>query len=637
MIGVSYFGNRILRHVTADMDDLAARGFTGVLHTMSENDLAYYRATIGRMVELSHAAGLFVQVGPWGVGRTFGGEAETLFVAANPEVGQVLDSGRRTTAGCPNHERFRAFVRSWAAAAVETGADRVFWDEPHWVHPSHFDEPEERWGCRCDRCRQKYREAHGEDMPAELTPEVQAFREASLVEFIEDITAHVAGIGGRNTVCLLPLVGGAQGLSDWSAVAAIDTVDTLATDPYWQAFRQPAGPFVADFAARLAALRAEHGVDAQLWIQGFRLGPEDEADIRAAVAAARAGGVDDLWTWGYEACGHMSYLDTREPDKVWAVLCDALIPPRLGGDRLTPRDDPRPDDLGALVTEGYRDDLADLDLWPTGDIVRVMAEEEHTVAGAVEAAAPDIATAVDAIAARVGAGGRLVYVGAGTPGRLGVLDAAECGPTFGAGEQVVALVAGGEGAVVRPKEGAEDDAGQAARDLEGIGVGAADAVVGISASGRTPYVLAAVAAARAAGALTVGIACHPGAELSAAVDHPIEVVVGPEVIAGSTRLKAGSAQKLVLNIVSTTVMVRRGRTYGNLMVDVSGGSEKLADRARRIVARATGLSATEAAAALERAGGEVKTAIVAAVAGVDPDEARRRLDAAGGVVRRAIG
>ncbi len=288
------------------------------------------------------------------------------------------------------------------------------------------------------------------------------------------------------------------------------------------------------------------------------------------------------------------------------------------------------------MTEGGRAELADLDLRPTEEIVRLMAAEERTVAAAVERVAPALAAAVDAIAARLGAGGRLIYVGAGTAGRLGVLDAAECGPTFGTGDRVLALLAGGEGAVTRPKEGAEDDAAQGAADVMALGIGPADAVVGISASGRTPYAISAVRAARNVGALTVGLSCQPSSLLSAAVEHPIEVVVGPEVIAGSTRLKAGSAQKLVLNTISTAVMVRLGRTYGNLMTGVSRGSEKLADRARRIVAEATGLPPAEAAAALERAGGEVPTAIVAALAGVEVAEARRRLEEAGGSVRRAV-
>jgi N-acetylmuramic acid 6-phosphate etherase len=651
-IGVSYFGNRILRHVAADMDDLAARGFTGVLHTMSENDLIYYRDTIGRLVEISHAAGLFVQVGPWGLGRTFGGEAESLFVANHPHVGQVLDSGRPVAAGCLNSEAYREFVRSWATAAVETGADRIFWDEPHWAHPAHFDEPLERWGCRCSRCVTRWCDETGDDdMPTELTADVRAFRERCLVEFLGELCAYVASLGGRSTVCLLPHTSGSLGVADWSAIARLPGLATLATDPYWKAFGEPVGPFVTEFSERVAQQAAAAGVEPQIWIQGFRLGPEDADDIHAAVAAARSAGVDDLWTWGYEACGHMSYLGTKDPDRVWEILCDALTAPATpahsvlgtesGGIRgfLRPESPiPEGGDLGGLVTERVRPELADLDLRPTQELVRLMASEEATVAAAVRRAAPDIAGAIDAIVARLTdrPEGRIVYVGAGTAGRMGVLDAAECGPTFSAADKVVALMAGGPDAITKPKEGAEDDPAAGADELLALGVGPSDAVVGISASGRTPYVLGALGAAREAGALTVGLSCHPGSLVSAAADHAVEVVVGPEVIAGSTRLKAGAAQKLVLNTISTVVMVRLGRTLGNLMVDVRAGSAKLVDRARRIVATAAGCTPAEAAAALEAANGEVKTAIVSLLANVDPATARLRLEQSGGVVRRAL-
>ncbi len=641
-IGVSYFGNRILRHVAADMDDLAARGFTGVLHTMSENDLTYYRDTIGRLVEISHAAGLFVQIGPWGVGRTFGGEAESLFVANHPHVGQVLDSGRPVAAGCLNSQAYREFVRTWAAAAVETGADRIFWDEPHWAHPAHFDEPLERWGCRCSRCVQRWCDESGDDdMPAELTADVRAFRERCLVEFLGELTAYVASLGAKSTVCLLPHTTGSLGLADWSAVARLPGVATLATDPYWKAFNEPVVPFVTEFSERVAQQAAAADIEPQIWIQGFRLGPEDSDDIHAAVAAARAAGVDDLWTWGYEACAHMSYLGTRDPEVVWETLTSALtvpaaLPPAPRG--ALPPLDPTATDLGQLVTERVRPELADLDLRPTQELVRLMASEEAVVAAAVRREAPAIADAIDAIVARLTERpeGRIVYVGAGTAGRMGVLDAAECGPTFNAADTFVALMAGGPGAVTKPREGAEDDPAAGAAELLALGVGPADAVVGISASGRTPYVLGALNAAREVGALTVGLSCHPGSQVSAAADHAIEVVVGPEVIAGSTRLKAGAAQKLVLNTISTVVMVRLGRTLGNLMVDVRTGSQKLVDRARRIVVTAAGCTPAVAAAALEAANGEVKTAIVALLTGSDTATARRRLAAAGGIVRQAL-
>jgi N-acetylmuramic acid 6-phosphate etherase len=487
---------------------------------------------------------------------------------------------------------------------------------------------------------QRWCDETGEDgMPAELTADVRAFRERCLVEFLGELTAYVASLGARSTVCLLPHTSGSLGVADWSAVARLPGVATLATDPYWKAFNEPVVPFVTEFSERVAQQAAAAGIDPQIWIQGFRLGPEDADDIHAAVVAARSAGVDDLWTWGYEACAHMSYLDTRDPERVWEVLCDALTTSApTQASHPIPESDHTPGDLGGLVTERVRPELADLDLRPTQELVRLMASEEATVAAAVRRAAPGVAAAIDAIVARLTdrPEGRIVYVGAGTAGRMGVLDAAECGPTFNAGDTFVALMAGGPGAVTKPKEGAEDDPAAGAAELLALGVGPADAVVGISASGRTPYVLGALNAAREVGALTVGLSCHPGSQVSAAADHAIEVVVGPEVIAGSTRLKAGAAQKLVLNTISTVVMVRLGRTLGNLMVDVRAGSQKLVDRARRIVVTASGCTPAEAAAALEAANGEVKTAIVTLLTGTDPATARRRLDASGGIVRRAL-
>lgn len=323
-IGVAYFGNRILRHVAADMEDLASRGFTGVLHTFSENDLNYYRGTMADIVAVSHAAGLEVQVGPWGLGHVFGGEAESLFTAVHPELGQVFDGGRRVGAACFNQPAFREFVRSWADAAIDSGADRIFWDEPHWAHPRRFGLRRERWSCVCEACAKRYSDKHGEAMPIELTPEVIAFREDCLVEVVRELVGYVDGQGARSTVCLLPLVEGSHGLADWNPVASAPGLDTLATDPYWKSFDHPAEAFVGAFSRKVRDLADAHGVGAQIWIQGFKLGPEDAADIVAAVEAARVAGIEDLWTWGYEACGHMDQLGTRDPELVWAVLTEAL-------------------------------------------------------------------------------------------------------------------------------------------------------------------------------------------------------------------------------------------------------------------------------------------------------------------------
>jgi len=270
--------------------------------------------------------------------------------------------------------------------------------------------------------------------------------------------------------------------------------------------------------------------------------------------------------------------------------------------------------------------------------VRLINDEDARVAAAVRAESPAIAAAIDATVDRIRSGGRLIYIGAGTSGRLGVLDASECPPTFNAPPGlVVGLIAGGDRALRHSIEGAEDQPELGAQDLQAVELGGADVVVGIAASGRTPYVLGAVAHAREVGAFTIGVACTGNSALSDVVDIMIAPLVGPEVITGSTRLKSGTAQKLVLNTLSTGVMVRLGKTYGNLMVDLHPSNSKLRRRAVGIVGAAAAVDEVQAEALLSAADGEVKTAIVAGRLDIDADEARRRLDRDGGVVRAALG
>ncbi|PKV86435.1 N-acetylmuramic acid 6-phosphate etherase [Streptomyces sp. TLI_146] len=293
--------------------------------------------------------------------------------------------------------------------------------------------------------------------------------------------------------------------------------------------------------------------------------------------------------------------------------------------------------LAALTTEAFRPELADIDRLPTAEIARLMNAEDATVPAAVAAQLPRIAAAIDATAERMAQGGRLVYAGAGTAGRLGVLDASECPPTFNTDpSQVVGLIAGGPAAIATSVEGAEDSKELAAGDLDRIGIGSLDTVVGVSASGRTPYAVGAVEHARARGALTIGLACNEGSALAAAAEHGIEVVVGPELLTGSTRLKSGTAQKLVLNMISTITMIRLGKTYGNLMVDVRASNEKLRARSRRIVALATDAGDEDIEAALVAADGEVKTAILMLLADVDAATATHRLERANGRLRSAL-
>ena len=294
-------------------------------------------------------------------------------------------------------------------------------------------------------------------------------------------------------------------------------------------------------------------------------------------------------------------------------------------------------ELDRLATEGINPATAGIDGWDALRIVRAMNAEDATVALAVERELPRVAKAVEGIAARLRRDGRLIYVGAGTSGRLGVLDASEIPPTCGTPpELVVGCIAGGPTALVSAAEAFEDSAAAGREDAARLGIAEPDAVVGIAASGRTPYVLGAMAYAAERSALTIGLACNTGSPLEQAVQIMIAPVVGPEVIAGSTRLKAGTAQKMVLNMLSTGAMIRLGKTFGNLMVDVQATNAKLRRRAVGIVRAATGLDADAAASLLAASDGETTTAIVAALTGLDPAAARSRLADAGGIVRAAI-
>ncbi len=305
---------------------------------------------------------------------------------------------------------------------------------------------------------------------------------------------------------------------------------------------------------------------------------------------------------------------------------------------------PRPElfeELTSLVTEGFLPESRDLDTLDVPGILAVIHAQDRRVAPAVGECLPEIAKVVEGVAAAFARGGRLIYLGAGTSGRLGILDASECPPTFGTDpSEVVGVIAGGPESVFRAREGAEDDVEGGRRAVDEQGVDARDAVVGIAASRRTPFVQGGLARARELGAFTALVTCVPEAtrlegELGGA-DVVVAPVVGPEVVAGSTRMKAGTAQKMVLNMITTAAMVRRGKTLGNLMVDLRPGSAKLVERGRRIVMKAVGVEYDGAVRLIEAAGGRVRTALVMGLRNVDAAEAERLLDRAGGFVRRAL-
>jgi N-acetylmuramic acid 6-phosphate etherase len=292
--------------------------------------------------------------------------------------------------------------------------------------------------------------------------------------------------------------------------------------------------------------------------------------------------------------------------------------------------------LEQLLTEQRNPASAQIDTLPAEGVLRIINAEDQKVAAAVERAIPQIAAAVDAITGALRAGGRLFYIGAGTSGRLGVLDASECPPTFNVPYSLVqGIMAGGETALYKATEATEDDPASGAADLVAREFSSADVLCGIAASGRTPYVLGAVAKARETGGCTIGISCSPDSELSRAVHFPIEALTGPEVVTGSTRMKAGTATKLILNMLTTASMIRLGYVFGNLMVNVQPKNEKLRARARRIIRDAAGVDESVAATLLDQAG-SVRVAIVMAKRNLDRNSAESLLERAGGAISRAL-
>lgn len=294
-------------------------------------------------------------------------------------------------------------------------------------------------------------------------------------------------------------------------------------------------------------------------------------------------------------------------------------------------------ELQKIATEQRNPNTVNIDTLSTLDMVKLINQEDHRVAEAVALVTDKIAEAVDVIAARLSTGGRLIYCGAGTSGRLGILDAVECPPTYSTDpETVQALMAGGYGAIFKAVEGAEDSKELGVTDMKSIGFSAKDVLVGIAASGRTPYVLGCMEYARELGAPTVAVTCCPGSTLDRFADIGIAPAPGPEVVTGSTRMKSGTAQKMVLNMLSTGAMIKLGKVYGNLMVDVKPSNEKLVRRCVTIVCSATDCAEAEAVEALEQCGYHPKTAIVMILRSVDAETADRLLEAAGGRIAKVL-
>lgn len=320
--GVSYFGVRSPKHVLTDMKDIQAAGFNAVLHTWSEEDQQYYYGTMKEIVDSSADLGLNVYVNPWGIGRVFGGEAYSELTARNHDLCQVALDGKPKVAACPNHPEFRAYMHRWIESVCNTKVSTIFWDEPHF----YFEKGGlSNWSCRCPICQAKFRERFGYDMPAaafDAMPQSQArdvlqFREDSLIDFLKEMTEDVHAHGKRNCVCMLPPWFPA-GLDDWGKVAKLESVDEVASDPYWEkgASEEWVREKYAVTAKKLTDVAKQYGKAVQMWIKAYQIEAGRENDLAIAVAESRKAGISNIFAWSYRGTETLSWLKSENPDEV---------------------------------------------------------------------------------------------------------------------------------------------------------------------------------------------------------------------------------------------------------------------------------------------------------------------------------
>lgn len=320
--GVSYFGSRDPEHVKRDMEDIVRHHCTFVVHTFSEADYYFYSEAMREVVRISQDIGLIVYIDPWGVGGVFGGEAFSRFVMEHPEETQRLADGTPLPAACLNRPAFQEFMADWIDRAVESGADVLFWDEPHFYIPRAVwrgEQGEKEWACRCDRCRELFRLQYGGEMPEVMTDEVISFRDRSIVDFFTDASARGRAAGLKNAVVMLPQENHLTGVSSWDLIAAIDTVDIFGSDPYWYAFKRPMSEFVAATTEKVLSVSAKYGKVPQMWVQAYRVPTGREQELSDAISIIADMGIRNIAAWSYRGGAPMN-LQSDNPDLVWEVL-----------------------------------------------------------------------------------------------------------------------------------------------------------------------------------------------------------------------------------------------------------------------------------------------------------------------------
>ncbi len=321
--GISYFGNRNPRHFAHDLEDIRQHNCTFIVHTFSENDQQFYKDTMAEMVSQTKDAGLECYLDPWGVGHVFGGETYSSFALNYPDTLQILPDGIQAPAACFNHPRFREFMRTWIEDAAELGADVLFWDEPHFYINLRDKKRFPLWYCRCQSCNDKFRQRHRQNLEEAERAQIVAFREDCVVEFLTELCALTRAKGMQNAICLLPFQDASIGLSDWSRVAAIESVDVFGTDPYWMFFNEDIGEFVGRFAREVTRLCSAYGKEPQLWIQAYNIYAGREDELKQAIDIAWQEGIRNFAAWSYLGNAYMSYNRSENPERVWQVIGDA--------------------------------------------------------------------------------------------------------------------------------------------------------------------------------------------------------------------------------------------------------------------------------------------------------------------------
>lgn len=325
-LGVSYFGVRNPEHVERDLSQMEKACCNVVLHTFSENDFWYHRETMREIVRLSKEKGLEVYIDPWGVGGVFGGEAFTLFALENDEARQVLSSGNLAPAACPNNKIFRSFMQKWIDAAIEIGADTIFWDEPHFYLPEWSKwRKHEGWACCCESCQDLFDKKYGYLMPREINQDVENFKDESLFDFIKDVTVIVKSKGTNNALCLLPEWENPGIIEQkWDKYARLESLDIFGSDPYWMF----AGKEFADFefhAQKVKQLASRHHKEPQIWIEAFKIKAGHEGNVKRGVEVAYQMGIRNIMAWSYLGTAYMSSIRSERPEKVWQTLKEAYL------------------------------------------------------------------------------------------------------------------------------------------------------------------------------------------------------------------------------------------------------------------------------------------------------------------------